>query len=104
MEPRPQVEGSFEWVSSERPGYTPSFGPFEAGNGAGEDEDCVALCKSDCGSKNASECVDLSEYGYTGTFLIDDACSSEYAFCCDGYASEHLARASTSPRAAQRTG
>ncbi|GMH85683.1 hypothetical protein TL16_g10309 [Triparma laevis f. inornata] len=85
-------EGSYEWVSTDNPGFVPTFGPFEAGNGAGDLEDCVAVCQPDCGHLNSTEsCVDLGDYGYTGTFLIDTKCSDAYAFCCDGVAAEYVA-------------
>ena len=42
------TEGEFRWISTEDHSFTPSFGPFEANNGAGDDEDCVAVCKQDC--------------------------------------------------------
>ena len=83
-------EGDYEWTSRARPSYTPPFGPFEAGNGAGEEEDCVALCQSDCTNTSAPGCMDLGIYGYTGNFLIDAACTDEYSFCCDGSAAARL--------------
>lgn len=84
-------EGNYEWVSRARPGYTPEFGPFEAGNGDGESEDCVALCKSACSNSSDPSCMDLAGYGYIGTFAIDTACTDEYSFCCDGLAAEYVA-------------
>lgn len=56
-------EGNYEWVSRARPSYTPGFGPFEAGNGDGAAEDCVALCQSDCANASSPDCVDLAGYG-----------------------------------------
>ena len=85
-------EGSYEWVSRARPGFTPAFGPFEAGNGDGAEEDCVALCKSACANGTAP-CTDLAEYGYVGNFAIDTTCNDEYAFCCDGLAATFVASA-----------
>ena len=71
-----EVEGTYTWISKKNPGFVPTFGPFEAGNGAGEDDDCVAVCKPDCPA--FGNCTDLGEYGYTGTFLIDTSCADEY--------------------------
>jgi len=82
-------EGSYTWVSKKNPAFVPSFGPFEAGNGEGELEDCVAICQPDCWN-TTKPCVDLGAYGYTGNFLIDTKCADEYSFCCDGLAAEYV--------------
>jgi len=79
-------EGSYEWISQASTGFIPPFGPFEGANGDGAEEDCVALCQSSCANSSAPGCMDLGEYGYVGSFLIDAKCSEEYAFCCDGAA------------------
>ena len=87
-------ENGFEWISGKRPAFSPPFGPFEAGNGDGAEEDCVALCQADCDHKpNATECKDLKEYGYTGDFLIDANCNDAYGFCCEGLAVDYVERA-----------
>jgi hypothetical protein len=86
-----KVEGEYEWVSKENPVWNPVWGAFEAGNGAGDDDDCVMICKSDCAPGDTS-CVDLSDYdNYDGTFLADTKCSDEYSFCCDGIAANYVA-------------
>ena len=51
------------WRSLSHGDPTAPFGPFEAGNGDGEEEDCVAVCRSDCLNASASGCMDLAEYG-----------------------------------------
>jgi len=90
-------EGEYTWISKANPAFMPSFGPFEAGNGDGDEQDCVAICKPDCDYLHDHEnpktpnCTDLGEYGYTGVFLIDTECTDEYSFCCDGLAAEYVA-------------
>ena len=74
-------EGNYAWVSKKNPAFVPSFGPFEAGNGDGEKEDCVAVCQADCDHLNSTQkCADLSEYGYpkSAPFLIDTKCTDQY--------------------------
>lgn len=88
-------EGNYQWVSQASTGFIPPFGPFEAGNGDGDPEDCVALCRSACDNSTAPGCTDLSEYGYTGNFLMDAQCSMEFAFCCDGTAATFVADAAS---------
>ena len=66
-------------MSKKNPAFVPSFGPFEAGNGDGAEEDCVAVCQADCDHLNSTQkCADLSEYNYKGTFLIDTKCTDQY--------------------------
>lgn len=79
-------EGNYEWASMASTGFVPPFGPFEAGNGDGAADDCIALCQSDCVNASAPDCNDFAGYGYVGNFLMDTTCNDEYAFCCDGKA------------------
>jgi hypothetical protein len=91
------TEGNYEWISNARPSFTPPFGPFEAGNGQGEADDCVALCQSACANASAPDCNDFSGLGYVGNFIIDVACTDEYSFCCDGLAATYVERGGGAP-------
>jgi len=94
-------ENGFEWISGKRPAFTPPFGPFEGANGDGAEEDCIAMCQSDCDHKKEGEnCTDLSEYGYSGNFLIDASCNDAYGFCCEGLAVEYVEMAKNSSSSA----